>query len=340
VEAPLYAIRGLTHVYRGKSVLNVDRLDLPRGGIIGIIGPNGSGKSTFLRLIGFVEKPTRGEIRFNGGPAGPFAPDVRNRVTLLPQEPLLMRRTVFKNVAYGLQIRNAREHLAKRVDQALAYVGLDGRDFCQRPSYALSGGEAQRVALAARLVLKPEVLLMDEPTANVDAVSAQLIQEAALKAQHDWHTTLIIASHDWQWLYEISDTVLNLFKGSFSGTGRENIVFGPWERMDAGGWGKMLGGSQSLRVPTPPAEDAAAVIEDLRVLNPVTSFAIDSSICTISGIINRLALEKASGQVRVTVQANNLLFTVVVPQPQTGEQGLYPGRHVRLAYDWSRVRWV
>src|SRR5512134_3077908 len=126
---PLYALRNLTHVYRGKPVLNVDRLELPRGGIVGIIGPNGSGKSTFLRLTGFVEKPTQGEILFNGKPAGPFAPEVRNRVTLLPQESFLMKRTVFNNIAYGLRIMKAVDHMEERVDKTLAYVGLDSREF-------------------------------------------------------------------------------------------------------------------------------------------------------------------------------------------------------------------
>ena len=340
METPLYAIRGLTHVYRGKLVLSIDRLDLPRGGIIGIIGPNGSGKSTFLRLAGFVEKPTQGEILFNGAPAGPFAPDVRNRLTLLPQEPFLMKRTVMKNVAYGLKIRRSEEHLEERVDRALAYVGLVGSDFARRPSYALSGGEAQRVALAARLILQPEVLLLDEPTASIDALSAQLIKDAALKAQRDWGTTLIIASHDWQWLYEVSDTVLHLFKGRFFGTGRENILFGPWGMVEGEGWGKILSDGQCLLVPQPPIADATAVVEDIRVLSNDDKRQLDPAASVISGIITRLALEKASGNVRASILAANLPLTVVLPQDQIQEQQLYPGRRVRLVYDRSNVRWI
>lgn len=340
MQAQLYTFRSLAHVYRGTSVLSIDRLDLPRGGIVGIIGPNGSGKSTFLRIAGFVEKPTVGEVLFNGKAAGPFAPEVRNRVTLLPQEPFLMKRTVQQNIAYGLQIRKANNHLSERVNEALAYVGLNRKDFSQRPSYALSGGEAQRVALAARLVLKPDVLLLDEPTANVDAVSAQLIQSAALKAQRDWGATLIIASHDWPWLYEVSDTVLHLFKGRVFGTGRENIVFGPWDVMVENSWCKRLDDGQTLRVPSPPAADATAVIEDLHVLHAEAPPVIVPTTCTLSGLISRLALEKTSGEVRASVLAANLPFTIVLPQAQIQGQGLYPGRHVRLAYDWSRVRWV
>lgn len=252
MDAPLYAIRDLRHVYRGRSVLRIDRMDLPRGGIIGVIGPNGSGKSTFLRIAGFVETPTTGAVRFEGRPAGPFASEVRNRVSLLPQEPFLMKRTVFNNVAYGLKVRHERDRVAERVNKALAYVGLNGADFVHRPAYALSGGEAQRVALAARLVLKPDVLLMDEPTASIDALSAQLIKEAVLKARREWGTTLIIASHDWQWLYGICDSVFHLLKGRLLGTGRENVLFGPWTPLADRRWGKHLSDGQVLWLPPPP----------------------------------------------------------------------------------------
>jgi tungstate transport system ATP-binding protein len=340
VDPLLFAISGLTQVYRGKTVLSIGRLELARGGIIGIIGPNGSGKSTFLRLAGFVEKPTRGAILFNGNAAGPFAPDIRSRVALLPQEPFLLKRSVFNNVSYGLQIRGVKEHLFERVSQSLAQVGLDGRDFAQRPSYALSGGEAQRVALAARLILKPEVLLLDEPTASIDALSAQLIQDAALKAQHDWGTTLIIASHDWQWLYEVSDTVLHLFKGRFFGTGRENILLGPWKRSTDGSWGKALSDGQRLRVPDPPAEDAAAVIEDIRVLDHHHAGSQGAAACILSGLVTRLALEKASGSIRASILVAGLPFTVVLPRPHIQEQGVYPGRRVQLAYNWALIRWI
>ena len=340
MEAPLYGMRGLAHLYRGASVLSIERLELPRGGIVGVIGPNGSGKSTFLRLAGVVEKPTRGEILFNGRPAVPFSPEVRHRVTLLPQEPFLMKRSVWQNVAYGLRIRGAENHLARRVEKALALVGLDGKHFARRPSYALSGGEAQRVALAARLVLEPEVLLLDEPTASIDALSAQRIKDAALRARRDWGTTLVVASHDWQWLYEVSDTVLHLFKGRLLGTGRENFVLGPWEEAPSGRWGKRLADGQILRVPRPPAAESAAVIEDMRVRDEKDAPGAGPGICTLSGAVTRMALEKASGSVRVSVLAADLPLTVVLSQALVRRQELFPGRAVRVCFEWSRVRWV
>ena len=128
-----------------------------------------------------------------------------------------MKRSVFNNVAYGLKLRGNGRKIATKVDEALTLVGLPGQVFARRPWYALSGGEAQRVALAARLALKPSVLLLDEPTASVDAASAQLIKEASLRARSQWDATLIVASHDWQWLYEICDEIWHLFKGKIFG---------------------------------------------------------------------------------------------------------------------------
>lgn len=341
MDGPLYAIRGLAQEYRGKTVLRIDRLDLPRGGIVGVMGPNGSGKSTFLRLLGFVERPAAGEIAFNGRPAGPFAAEVRGRVALLPQEPFLLKRSVLENVVYGLRIRGVNGPLEERAAQALSFVGLDARRFARRPSEALSGGEAQRVALAARLALQPEVLLLDEPTASVDALSAQLIQEAALKAQRDWGTTLVVASHDAQWLYEVSDKVLHLLKGRVFGTGRENVLFGPWQRAPGGDrWEKPLADGQRLVVPPPPEADAAAVIDELRLLGDDGPQAMPwPTGHTLSGVITRLALEKTSGNVRTCVLVSGIPFTLVLSPRQVEEQGLFPGRRAVLGYDADAIRW-
>jgi tungstate transport system ATP-binding protein len=339
VETPLYAIRDLEHVYRGKPVLRIDRIEIPTGCIVGVIGPNGSGKSTFLRLAGFVEKPAAGEITYNGKPAAPFAPEVRHKVSLMAQEPFLMKRTVLNNIAYGLRIRNDLDRLEQRVHRALAWVGLDAKEFAKRPSYALSGGEAQRVALAARLILKPEVLLLDEPTASIDALSAQLIKDAALKARSEWGTTLIIASHDWQWLYGVCDRVVHLVRGRLMGSGRENIIFGPWEPAENGLWGKVLSDGQRILVQKPPEVLSAAVIDNTVIVPADQPFPDEDSHARLSGLITRLALEKASGDIVSSVLVANLPFTTTLTESQVLENGFYPGRRVQLLYDVSSVRW-
>jgi len=339
VGVPLYSIRDLVHVYRGQPVLRFDRIEIPTGSIVGVIGPNGSGKSTFLKLAGFVEKPTAGEIVYNGRPAAPFAPEVRHKVSLMPQEPFLMKRTVLNNVAYGLKIRKDLDRLETRIQTALSWVGLDAKEFVKRPSYALSGGEAQRVALAARLILKPEVLLLDEPTASIDALSAQLIKDAALKARSEWGTTLIIASHDWQWLYGVCDRVVHLVRGRLMGTGRENIIFGPWEPGANGLWGKVLSDGQRILVQKPPEVLSAAVIDHAAIVPAERPLPKANNHVSLTGLITRLALEKASGDIIGSVLVANLPFTATLTESEVHEHGLYPGRRVHLLYDITSVRW-
>jgi len=338
VDQLVYELRSLVHSYGDNTVVSIEHLAVRPGSILGIIGPNGSGKSSLLRLLGLIERPTRGKILFNGREVAPFKDEARFLISLLPQEPFLMKRSVFNNVSYGLKLRGNGGDIADRVSEALTWVGLSSRDFARRPWYALSGGEAQRVALAARLALKPEVLLLDEPTASVDAASAQLIKEASLRARQHWGATLIVASHDWQWLYEICDEIRHIFKGKIFGTGRESIVFGPWQEPEPGKWVKVLSDHQQLLVPAPPNQEAAALIEDLAVSESEPRAGTDDHV--LRGIVSRLSLEKNTGQVVATIIAGNLPFTVGLTPQQVQERTIFPGKDIFIHYSLERMKWI
>ena len=185
-------MQNVQHRYNGRTVLNIPEMNIAPGTITGLAGPNGSGKSTLLKILSLTEKCSSGTIYFEGKPALPFAREIRHRITMLPQETYLLKRSVFENIGYGLKIRNGRKNLSSSVDEALDLVGLH-HSFAGRQWHELSGGEAQRVALAARLILKPECLLLDEPTASVDMESALSIRRAVLLAKKEWGTTLILA---------------------------------------------------------------------------------------------------------------------------------------------------
>jgi tungstate transport system ATP-binding protein len=208
----LYHLENLTQVYGDRTVLDVDRLDIQIGTITGLIGPNGSGKSTLMRILALLEKPAAGQITFQGQPLTKVPLDLRRQVTMLSQEPYLLKRSVQANVSYGLKLRGISD-TRQQVSRALEKVGLDPKRFAQRSWRELSGGEAQRVALAARLVLKPQVLLLDEPTASVDRETSGLIRHAALDARNRWGTTLIIISHQLTWLRQIADRILSMDYG-------------------------------------------------------------------------------------------------------------------------------
>ncbi|SLM29575.1 HTH-type transcriptional regulator (fragment) [Desulfamplus magnetovallimortis] len=221
----IFELKDIRHVYgkkngslQDKNDLEIDMLRISRGTITGLAGPNGSGKSTLLKILAFAIRPTFGTVLFNGEPAHPFSKKVRFNITLLTQEPYLLKRSVYDNIIYGLKIRGMKRHdqnvdMDKKISDAMSHVGLDFDMFAHRRWNELSGGEAQRVAMAARLVLKPSVLLLDEPTASVDADSAIMIRRAAQKARDEWGTTIIVASHDQNWLNGVCDSHLHLLKG-------------------------------------------------------------------------------------------------------------------------------
>ena len=338
LDTPIYEIRSLKHSYAGKTVLSIEHLAFQPASIVGLIGPNGSGKSTLLRMLGLIERPTQGKILFNGREVEPFSDEARFQITLLPQEPFLMKRSVLGNVSYGLKLRGNGMDIVQRANEALSLVGLPFKDFARRPRYALSGGEAQRVALAARLALTPRVLLMDEPTASVDAASAQLIKEASLRARQELGTTLIVASHDWQWLYEICDEILHLFNGKIFGTGRETIIYGPWQKLEAGNWGKILSDGQQLCVPAPPDREAAAVIDILSVSESDSSPAGED--IALRGIVSRLSLERKTGQLFATILVGDLPFTVRLTPQQNKEHAMFPGQTIAIRYRLDQIKWI
>lgn len=337
---PLYEIQSLKHSYGDKTVLAIEHLRVQPASIVGLIGPNGSGKSTLLRVLGLIEKPSEGKILFNGREVQPFSDNARFLITLLPQEPFLMKRSVFKNVSYGLKLRGNGSDLVDRANRALSLVGLAGTDFARRPWDALSGGEAQRVALAARLVLKPRVLLLDEPTASVDAASAELIKEVSLRARQELGTTLIIASHDWDWLYEVCDEVRHLFKGRLLGTGKENIIFGPWRHQEGKLWEKRLADGQCIRASNPPSPDAVAIVEPSSIVSADVARPTDSDAELLEGTISRLTLEKTSAEIVLTVLIGSLPFTLKLPSQKIQQENLYPGQRVIVYYHPHVVTWL
>ena len=336
----IFRITGLEQHYGDRCALRVPALEIAAGTIVGLVGPNGSGKSTLLRLLGFIEAPTRGRIAFKGAPALPFDTRIRGKVTLLPQDPYLMRRSVFDNVAYGLKIRGHSPSPKEKVHAVLETVGLDPSAFARRQWYALSGGETQRVALAARLALEPEVLLMDEPTASVDADSAERIRRAALTARQRWGTTLIVASHDWQWLFEVCDEVWHLYAGDLFPTGSRNMLIGPWQPRRDGLWERVLADGQRLVVSggTDPAAVAFIDADKMTLGHGVNRDAGGET--TLQGTVLRLALIRRTGKVVVTIGVGELTLTGLWDAAALKAGRFSPGDAIGVAYTPEDVRWM
>lgn len=338
----LFELHRIAHRYNGKTVLAIDHFRVMHGAILGLWGPNGSGKSTLLNILGLIRPPSQGEIIFNGRPAKPFTPGVRDQITLLPQEAYLLHRKVEDNVAYGLRIRKQIETESQRIREALSLVGLPPKNFSRRPWFALSGGEARRVALAARLVLRPKVLLLDEPTASVDDTSTQIIKEAVLHAHRQWGTTLIIASHDEQWLEDISNSRLHLYQGRRLTSGSQTLIYGPWIAKRPGVLSRRLSENMEFQVEALPESrpGAAAAIHSNHITLHCTAPPHRSGHHVLEGTILRLTLDKPSGRIKASVQVGNIILYVILPVDENHLPAFAPGKNVWLAYDISRIQWL
>lgn len=190
MSANLYEACNIVQRYNGREALNIQYLAIEEGEAVFLTGPNGCGKSTLLRLLAFLERPAAGELRYAGGAEG------RKEATLLLQDPYLLHMSVFNNVALGLKFRNQTGELRQVFERCMQAAGFDDPwNFADRGPRELSGGERQRVALASRLALRPRVLLLDEPTANVDAASARAIALAVRNSTAEG-VTVVCATHD------------------------------------------------------------------------------------------------------------------------------------------------
>lgn len=189
----IYRVTDLKQIYSGRTVLDLENLEVLSGEILCLVGPSGAGKSTLLRLLNFLESPSSGQIVFRNRPLNGRVPlDVRRQVTTVFQRPVLLRASVQANVAYGLALRG--ERVDGRVDEILVSVRLD--HLANAAASRLSGGEMQRVALARALVIDPTVLLLDEPTANLDPFNVGLIEEIVAKRNRERGTTIVLVTHN------------------------------------------------------------------------------------------------------------------------------------------------
>ena len=223
----LIEVAGLTHSYSERDVLQDLNLSIGRGEIFALIGPTGAGKTTLLRIIDLLEVPHAGEICFDGKcipRSGKQRLEIRRRMSFIQQKPQVFNLSVYDNIACGLGWRREEKNkIADKVDRIVELVGLEG--YRNRNARTLSGGEAQRVALARSLVLEPEVLLLDEPTANLDPVSTAKIEQLISYVASQRNTTMIMATHDMSQGQQLADKIGVLLDGKLVQTGNATDIF-------------------------------------------------------------------------------------------------------------------
>jgi len=182
--------------YGVEPVISIDHLRIEEGEFVALVGPNGAGKTTLLNLLAFIANPRAGKVRFFGESVSrKNVVALRRRVGFLIQSPYLFNTTVEANIMWGLRLRGIPGREARtRAREALERLGLSG--FEKRHAGKLSGGESQRVALARALALDPRVILLDEPTNNMDEESAKLMEGVVLELNRNRGKTVILSTHN------------------------------------------------------------------------------------------------------------------------------------------------
>jgi ABC-type cobalamin/Fe3+-siderophores transport system ATPase subunit len=204
------AVQGLSVAHGERVVLRDVSFAVPKGAVTALVGPSGSGKSTLLRCLNRLLVPSAGTVLLDGEDAAALEPcALRRRVGLVGQTPVMLPGSVRENLAYALAEEAPDE---ARLTRALADAGLDAA-FLDRPATELSGGERARVALARALTREPELLLLDEPTAALDAAASDHIA-ATLRSLAHAGLGVIVATHDLPFASAVAEHVLLLRDGT------------------------------------------------------------------------------------------------------------------------------
>ena len=222
----LVELRNLTQCFGNRTVLDNVTLQIQEGEILGLLGPNGSGKTTLLKILAFLLRPKSGEIKFEGEiVTDENAERMRLQSALVFQRTVFFSTSVFNNVAYGLKMRKKpKSVINEEVRKTLKLVKLEG--FEERSAKKLSGGEQQRVALARALVLKTKLLLLDEPTANLDPKNTSILEEIIATVNRELETTIVMATHNMFQAKILPHRVALISDGKISEVGATTDIFG------------------------------------------------------------------------------------------------------------------
>ncbi|MDO9172709.1 MAG: phosphate ABC transporter ATP-binding protein PstB [bacterium] len=232
---PKISVRGLDFHYGKQQALFDNNLDIAANRVTAVIGPSGCGKSTHLRVYNRIyqlyrDQRARGEVLLDGenllSPATDLI-ELRRKVGMIFQKPTPFPMSIHDNVAYGLKLhyRLGKAELAEAVEKALRGAALwdEVKDALDRPGTALSGGQQQRLCIARAIAVRPEVLLMDEPTSAIDPVATAKIEDLVEELKKDF--TIVIVTHNMQQAARVSDYTAFFFEGRIVEFGVTRQIF-------------------------------------------------------------------------------------------------------------------
>ena len=221
---PKLGVRGVLVERAGRPILAVEELDVQSGEVLAVVGPNGAGKSTLIHVLALLDRPSAGEVLFDGQPVRGNLLPYRRRMAVVFQEPLLLDATVESNVGSGLALRGVpRDERERRVRHWLKRFGIE--ELAGRSARTLSGGEAQRTSLARALALEPEVLLLDEPFASLDEPTRRALIDDLDRVLGETDAAAVFITHDRAEALRLGDNVAVIIAGRIRQVGPPSRVF-------------------------------------------------------------------------------------------------------------------
>lgn len=276
---------------RGNFSLTIDSCAIEQGKIYSVVGPNGSGKSSLLNLLAFLQKPTSGNIKFNGNDVTQTSTaeilSIRRQTGYLLQSPYLFNMSVADNVAYGLKIRNlSRDQIKERTNSILNRFQID--HLAKRNAHTLSGGEAQRVALARTLVLDADVILLDEPAADVDHATVQMTEHLIKETCKEKNATVIMTTHSQDQAYRMSRNIISIINGAIHGIAYENVFERPCRRNSDGTSSASITDKLAFTISHAPNEGRVTIAIDPEDILLSEQKISSSALNTFAGTITRI----------------------------------------------------
>jgi tungstate transport system ATP-binding protein len=339
--APLFKIDTLLKGQPHKPILDIKNIHIGEGEIIGLVGSNGSGKSTLLRHMAFLEKPDAGGIAYRGYTHESIPLHVRREIGILLPEPYLLKRSVKENLLFGLRSRGEAGDSDARIKEALDLVGLLPQKFLNRSWHELSSGETQRAAFAARLVLRPKTLLLDEPTNSLDISGVPVFTEAILYAHREWGTTVVIASHDLDWLSSIATRKLGLHFGRMMEFSTTNLIVGKWVQE---GESMVYVFNETERIVLPKSwrigEKRGIAINPrlIDMFNEKPSGCKGEERIGLRGIVREIVHLTKSDEVALKVSVGNQLIECVEPFEAFKARPFYPSQDIHLCFPHKAIK--
>jgi tungstate transport system ATP-binding protein len=341
MDGLVYRLEDVGYVYPRAAAsfrLELESLSVGAGEILALVGPNGAGKTTLLMLLAFLARPGRGRLEFRGG--DPWANETsavaaRREAVLVTHHPYLFKGTVADNVSFGLKLRKIPEaERPELVRSALALVELEG--FETKSVAGLSAGQAQRVALARALALRPRALLLDEPTAGIDAGLGLRMEAVLREVSRDSGATVVFSTHNFSQASRLADSILYLSQGRRVEFSHENCFSGTAATDGRTSWIEPRPGVRIV-FPGETRGHVTCVINpaDIRLVAAGDATAPPPGPNIFGGRVTRMETTDATtALVRVT---GDLTFRISQPVGELEAGGISLSRDVLLRFDPESV---